>query len=177
MAADTIAVDYAGDPKAKTRNRAEDVIRDMAGTAWVDEQDRVLTRVEGHFVNTFKIGSRTGRGRIQKDYPLLDVVQADQGERRGLRLPAVLAWRRLGASLASSSTSTEASAPCSRDYPQVPDVQHYTSSRRRKGRDAGNPGRLRKALQSGSHPELKGQKERGEDSRSHPSRRTWLNRR
>jgi len=53
---DTIAVDYTGDPKAKTRNRAEDVIRDMAGTAWIDEQDRVLARVEGHFVNTFKIG-------------------------------------------------------------------------------------------------------------------------
>jgi len=63
---DTIAVDYAGDPKAKTRNRAEDVIRDMAGTAWVDEQDRVLTRVEGHFVNTFKIGAGLVAD-IQKD--------------------------------------------------------------------------------------------------------------
>src|ERR1700761_2066361 len=39
---DTIAVDFAGDPKAKTRNRFEDVIRDMAGTAWVDEEDRML---------------------------------------------------------------------------------------------------------------------------------------
>ncbi len=63
---DTIAVDYAGDPKAKTRNRAEDVIRDMAGTAWVDEQDRVLARVEGHFVNTFKIGAGLVAD-IQKD--------------------------------------------------------------------------------------------------------------
>jgi hypothetical protein len=53
---DTIAVDYAGDPNAKTRNRAEDVIRDMAGTAWIDEQDHVLARVEGRFANTFKIG-------------------------------------------------------------------------------------------------------------------------
>jgi hypothetical protein len=53
---DTIAVDYAGDPKAKTRNRAEDVVRDMLGTAWVDEQDHVLARVEGHFVNAYKIG-------------------------------------------------------------------------------------------------------------------------
>jgi hypothetical protein len=52
---DTIAVDYAGDPKAKTRNHAEDVVRDMVGTAWVDEQDHVLARVEGHFVNAFKI--------------------------------------------------------------------------------------------------------------------------
>jgi hypothetical protein len=54
---DTIAVDYAGNPKAKTRNRAEDVVRDLEGTVWVDEQDRVLSRVEGHFVNAFKIGA------------------------------------------------------------------------------------------------------------------------
>jgi hypothetical protein len=53
---DTIAVDFAGNPKAKTRNRAEDVVRDMVGTAWVDEQDRQLARVEGHFVNAFKVG-------------------------------------------------------------------------------------------------------------------------
>jgi hypothetical protein len=53
----SIAVDYAGDPQAKTRNRAEDVIRDLHGTAWVDERDRVLVRVEGHFVSAFKIGA------------------------------------------------------------------------------------------------------------------------
>jgi hypothetical protein len=53
---DTIAVDFAGDPKAKTRNRFEDVIRDMAGTAWVDEQDRMLVKAQGHFVNNFKVG-------------------------------------------------------------------------------------------------------------------------
>ena len=28
----------------------------MMGTAWVDEQDRVLVKAEGHFVNNFKIG-------------------------------------------------------------------------------------------------------------------------
>ncbi len=54
---DTIAVDFAGDPKAKTRNRFEDVIRDLAGTAWVDEQDKVLVKVQGHFVNSFKVGA------------------------------------------------------------------------------------------------------------------------
>jgi len=53
----TIAVDYAGDPQAKTRNRPEDVIRDLEGTAWVDERDHVLVRAEGHFVNAFKIGA------------------------------------------------------------------------------------------------------------------------
>ncbi len=53
---DTIVVDYAGDPKAKTRNRMEDVIRDLVGTIWVDEQDKTIARLEGRFVNAFKIG-------------------------------------------------------------------------------------------------------------------------
>ena len=53
---DTIAVDYAGDPKAKTKNRAEDVVRDLLGTVWVDEEDRMIVKLEGHFVNAFKIG-------------------------------------------------------------------------------------------------------------------------
>jgi hypothetical protein len=54
---DMIAVDFTGDPRAKTRNRAEEVIRDLAGTAWIDERDHVLARVEGHFVNSFKIAA------------------------------------------------------------------------------------------------------------------------
>jgi hypothetical protein len=53
---DTIAVDYAGDPKAKTRNRLESVIRDLSGTLWIDEQDRAISRMEGHFARSFKIG-------------------------------------------------------------------------------------------------------------------------
>ena len=52
---DTIAVDYIGDPKAKTHNRAEDAIRNLRGTAWIDEHDRMLVRVEGQFVNAFKV--------------------------------------------------------------------------------------------------------------------------
>jgi hypothetical protein len=54
---DTIVVDYAGNPKAKTRNRAEDVVRDLVGTIWIDEQDRVIRKTEGHFLNAFKIGA------------------------------------------------------------------------------------------------------------------------
>ena len=54
---DTIAVDYAGDPKAKTRNRAEEVIRDLVGTIWVDEEDRSISRIEGRFLRAFKIGA------------------------------------------------------------------------------------------------------------------------
>jgi hypothetical protein len=54
---DTIAVDFVGDPKAKTKNRFEDVIRDLAGTAWVDEKDKVLVKAQAHFVNSFKVGA------------------------------------------------------------------------------------------------------------------------
>lgn len=52
----TIVVEYAGDPHAKTRNRLESVIRDLAGTIWIDEQDRTIIRLEGHFADSFKIG-------------------------------------------------------------------------------------------------------------------------
>ncbi len=63
---DTIAVDFTGDPKAKTHNRAEEVIRDLEGTAWIDEQDHVLVRVEGHFANAYKIAGGLV-ANIQKD--------------------------------------------------------------------------------------------------------------
>jgi hypothetical protein len=53
---DTILADYAGDSKAKTRTRFEDVVKDLMGTVWIDEQDGVLVKAEGHFVNNFKIG-------------------------------------------------------------------------------------------------------------------------
>jgi hypothetical protein len=53
---DTIAVDYTGDPKAKTKNLAEEVVRDLLGTVWVDEEDKTIVKAEGHFLNAFKIG-------------------------------------------------------------------------------------------------------------------------
>lgn len=52
----TIVFDYAGDPNAKTHNAFEGIVRDLVGTVWIDEQDRVLVRGEGHFLNDFKIG-------------------------------------------------------------------------------------------------------------------------
>ena len=51
----TIVLDYAGDPNAATQNSAEKVIRDLVGTVWVDEQDRVMVRAEGHFLADFKV--------------------------------------------------------------------------------------------------------------------------
>jgi hypothetical protein len=53
---DSIAIDYAGNPKAKTHNILEGLVRDVDGTLWFDEQDHALARVEGHFVNDFKVG-------------------------------------------------------------------------------------------------------------------------
>ena len=53
---DTIAVDFTGDPKAKTRNPGEAAIHDMAGTVWIDEVDKSLTRIDGRFIHPFKIG-------------------------------------------------------------------------------------------------------------------------
>lgn len=52
---ETIAIDYAGDPKAKTRNRTEELIHVLAGTIWVDEQDRAIARMEGRFANPFRL--------------------------------------------------------------------------------------------------------------------------
>jgi hypothetical protein len=52
----TIAVDFTGNPKAKTRDRFEGAIREMEGTVWVDEQDRSLRKLQGSFVNDFKVG-------------------------------------------------------------------------------------------------------------------------
>jgi hypothetical protein len=51
-----IVLDYAGDPNAKTSNHFESVVRDLVGTAWIDEQDRVLVRAQGHVLNDFKVG-------------------------------------------------------------------------------------------------------------------------
>lgn len=63
---DTIVVEYAGDPGAKTKNSFENVIRDMAGTLWIDEKDRVIVQLQGHFVDAFKIGGGL-MVSIQKD--------------------------------------------------------------------------------------------------------------
>jgi hypothetical protein len=52
----TILADYAGDHNGKTHGPAEGIIRDLVGQVWIDEQDHVLVRGEGHFLNDFKIG-------------------------------------------------------------------------------------------------------------------------
>ncbi|MFP5232333.1 MAG: hypothetical protein ACLGQX_06835 [Acidobacteriota bacterium] len=53
----TIVLDYAGDPHAKIRNQSEGIIRNLVGAVWIDEQNRILVRGQGHFVHDFKIGA------------------------------------------------------------------------------------------------------------------------
>ena len=52
----TILVDYTGDPKAKTHNPLEGAFKELGGTVWVDEADKVIAHIEGTFLNDFKIG-------------------------------------------------------------------------------------------------------------------------
>ena len=52
----TLVLDYAGDPNAKTHSEFEKAFRDLVGTVWIDEQDRILARAQGHFLHDFKIG-------------------------------------------------------------------------------------------------------------------------
>ncbi len=52
----TIVLDYAGDPRAKTRSPAEAVVKDLVGTVWIDETDHVLVHGQGQFLNDFKVG-------------------------------------------------------------------------------------------------------------------------
>lgn len=54
---DTIVLDYAGDPKAKTKDPAEEIIRNLEGTIWVDEQDKALSKAKGRITKDFKIGA------------------------------------------------------------------------------------------------------------------------
>ena len=52
-----IAVDYAGNPNAKTHSMFEGIMRDMVGTLWIDQADRVMIAAQGHFLNDFKLGA------------------------------------------------------------------------------------------------------------------------
>jgi hypothetical protein len=52
----TILVDFTGDPKAKVHDPVEGAVREMGGTIWVDESDRAIQRLQGRFLNNFKIG-------------------------------------------------------------------------------------------------------------------------
>lgn len=51
----TIVIDYAGNPDAKTNNPTEAIAKDLAGTLYIDEQDRVVQHFDAHFVRPFRL--------------------------------------------------------------------------------------------------------------------------
>jgi len=52
----TIVLDYAGNRDVKTKNIGENIVKDLVGTVWFDEADRVIARTEGRFLGDFKLG-------------------------------------------------------------------------------------------------------------------------
>ena len=52
----TIVMDYVGDENARTNDASEKFVKELAGTLWVDEDDKVVARFDGHFVHPFKLG-------------------------------------------------------------------------------------------------------------------------
>ena len=53
---DTLAFDYRGDPNAKAENLGEEIMRHLAGTLWVDEQDEAIVRFSGRLDENFRVG-------------------------------------------------------------------------------------------------------------------------
>lgn len=51
-----IAVDFTGDPHAKTHGRNEDAIKKVRGTVWIDESAREVTRMHATFDEPMRIG-------------------------------------------------------------------------------------------------------------------------
>ena len=52
-----IVLDYAGNPQAKTHSTFEGIMRNVVGTVWIDETDRIVIAAEGHFFADFKLGA------------------------------------------------------------------------------------------------------------------------
>jgi hypothetical protein len=51
-----IAVDFTGDPHAKTHGRNEDAVKKVRGTVWIDESAREVTRMHATFDEPLHIG-------------------------------------------------------------------------------------------------------------------------
>jgi hypothetical protein len=51
-----IAVDFTGDPHAKTHGRNEDAVKKVRGTVWIDEAAREVTRMHATFDEPMHIG-------------------------------------------------------------------------------------------------------------------------
>ncbi|HUQ49977.1 MAG TPA: hypothetical protein VM056_04610 [Terriglobales bacterium] len=53
---DTILFDFAGDQNAKAKGMAENALKKLSGTLWIDEAGREVARMEVRFEEAFKIG-------------------------------------------------------------------------------------------------------------------------
>jgi hypothetical protein len=51
-----IAVDFIGDPHAKTHGRNEDAVKKVRGTVWIDEDAREVKRMQAAFDEPLRIG-------------------------------------------------------------------------------------------------------------------------
>ncbi len=51
-----LAFDFIGDPSAQTHGVAEKASRNLAGTLWIDEQDRQVRRVQATLEDSFRAG-------------------------------------------------------------------------------------------------------------------------
>jgi hypothetical protein len=51
-----IAVDFTGDPHAKTHGRNEDAVKKVRGTVWIDESAREVRRMQATFDDPLHIG-------------------------------------------------------------------------------------------------------------------------
>lgn len=51
-----IAVDFTGDPRAKTHGRSEDAVKKVRGTVWIDEAAREVTRMHATFDEPMRVG-------------------------------------------------------------------------------------------------------------------------
>ena len=52
----TIIFDYAGNPKAKTSNMSEEIMRQLNGHIWIDEEDAATARLDGELRENFHVG-------------------------------------------------------------------------------------------------------------------------
>jgi hypothetical protein len=52
----TLVFDYKGNPGAKANNLGEEILRQLAGTLWIDERDDAILRVNGTLQQNFHVG-------------------------------------------------------------------------------------------------------------------------
>ena len=52
----TLVFDYKGDPHAHTNNLGDEIMRQLAGTLWIDERENAIVRLNGTLQQNFHVG-------------------------------------------------------------------------------------------------------------------------